>query len=335
MAEIGYVLSHEQFPAPQLIELAAAAEKAGFDRLWTSDHFQPWQDNQGHAGQAWVTLAALGQRVPRVPFGTGVTCPSFRYHPAIVAQAFASLGVLYPGRVFLGVGSGEALNEQAATGQWAGYQERADRLCEAVTLIRGLWSGEWVEHEGDYYHVPGARIYDKPDQPVPIYMAAEGPNSMKLAGQHGDGLISDSATIMQPEMREAFEQGARAVGKDPGKMPLLAEHFVIVGDKKDAEHAAELWRFLPKAWEKYVDNPSPREIARDALANISAEQVMQMWTISRDPAEHAEAIQRLIDGGVTQVYVHIGQSDQRAGIDFYGNEVLPRLRGATRKEKTA
>lgn len=327
MAEIGYVLSHEQFQAPQLLQFAAAAEQAGFDRLWTSDHFHPWQDNQGHAGHAWITLAALGQHVPRIPFGTGVTCPTYRYHPAVVAHAFASLGVLYPGRVFLGVGSGEALNEQAVTNEWGDYDERSDRFVEAVELIRKLWTGEWVAHDGQYYSVKNARIYDLPRQPVPIYMAAEGPKSMRLAGQHGDGLISDSASIVEPEMRRAFEEGARAAGKDPAQMPLLAEQFVIVGDRQDAEKPARLWRFLPKAWEEYVNDADPREIERKALANIQAEDVMQKWLISTDPDEHVQSIQKLIDGGVTQVYIHIGQDDQQRGIDFYGREVLPRLRG--------
>src|SRR5688500_4723952 len=151
MVAVGFVLSHEQFAQPELVELGVAAEEAEFDMIWCSDHFHPWMDNQGHSGQAWMTIAALGQRTERIAMGTGVTCPTYRYHPAIVAQSFASLGVLYPGRIFLGVGSGEAVNEQAATGQWGGYDERAERLEEAVMLIRELWSGKWVKHDGRYY----------------------------------------------------------------------------------------------------------------------------------------------------------------------------------------
>src|SRR5437868_11960866 len=127
----GFVLSNEQFPASQLVELGAAAEKAGFDAVWNSDHFQPWQDNEGHSSLAWLVLAAVGQRTQRVVMGTGVTCPTYRYHPSIVAQGFATLSVLYPGRIWLGVGTGEAINEEAATGQWGGYTERAERLVEA------------------------------------------------------------------------------------------------------------------------------------------------------------------------------------------------------------
>ncbi len=326
MATIGYVLSNEQFPATALVEYASSAERAGFDAFWTSDHFHPWMDNQGHAGQAWVLLSAIGQRVPRLPFGTGVTCPTYRYRPAVVAQAFATLGVLYPGRPFLGVGTGEALNEKPASGEWGDYRERADRLIEAVELIRALWRGEWVTHDGRYYQVEGARIYDVPTQPVPIYIAAEGAQSMHLAGMHGDGLISDSKTVMQPEMRQSFEAGAREAGKEPSTMPILAEHFVVVGGEAERQEAARLWRFIPNAWTEFVTDPDPRSILRRADREIPLEKVSETWTVSDDPDEHAQAIQKLIDGGVSQVYVHIGQNDQQRGIDFYGKEVLPRLK---------
>lgn len=326
MAQIGFVLSHEQFQAPQLLDLGVAAERAGFDLVWTSDHFHPWMDNQGHAGQAWVTLAALGQRI-QLPFGTGVTCPTYRYHPAVVAQAFASLGVLYPGRVFLGVGSGEALNEQPVTGEWGDYQERAARFIEAVELIRELWKGDWVNHSGQFYTVKNAKIYDVPAQAVPVYMAAEGPKSMRLVGLHGDGLITDSKSALDQEMRAALEDGAREAGKDPKALPILAEHFVVVGGKAEADESARLWRFIPRAWDQFVDNPDPRSILQQAEKELTLDDVAQNWVVSDDPDEHAESIQKLIDGGVTHVFVHSGQFDQQRVIDFYSGEVLPRLRG--------
>ena len=214
-ANVGFVLSHEQFPANQLVEFAPQAEAAGFDALSTSDHFQPWQANEGHVGMAWVTLAAVGQRTQRVPFGTGVTCPSYRYNPAIVAEAFATLGLLYPGRVFLGVGTGEALNEVTAGGGWGHYRERADRLIEAVQVIRALWTGETVNFTGRHFAVKNARLYDLPSTPVPIYIAAEGPKSARLAGEHGDGLITDSKSAVMPEIRQAFEDGSPVGGQRP------------------------------------------------------------------------------------------------------------------------
>ncbi len=326
MPTIGYVLSHEQFPVPALVDCAVAAERAGFDAVWTSDHFHPWQDNEGHAGYAWVTLAAVGQRTQRVQYGTAVTCPTYRYRPAEVAEAFASLSLLNPGRVFLGVGTGEALNEVPAGGGWGGYQERADRLAEAVAIIRKLWTGEWISHRGRYYTIENARLYDTPPRPVPIYMAAEGPKSMKRAGQYGDGLITDAKRALMPEMRQPFAEGCREAGKDPAQMPILAELFVCTGDKDEAERAARLWRFTPRAWDEYVNDPDPRDIQRRAEQEVPLEEAYKDWPIGNDPDVQVQAIKKLIDGGVTHVFVHSAQQDQAAVIDFYGKQVLPKLR---------
>jgi G6PDH family F420-dependent oxidoreductase len=213
---IGLALSHEQFSIPQLVEFGVLAEQAGFAAVWASDHFEPWQDNLGHAGFAWVTLAALGQRTRHILMGTGVTCPLYRYRPQIVAQAFASLGLLYPGRIFLGVGIGEAVNEIPGGGGWGDYQERAERLEEAVTLIRRLWTGEWVSAEGHYYPVEQARLYDVPSPPVPLYVAANSSKTMSLAGKIGDGLVTFTGHASQPELRQAFAHaGRRSCGSCP------------------------------------------------------------------------------------------------------------------------
>jgi len=323
---IGFVLSHEQFPAPQLLELGVQAEQAGWDAVWTSDHFQPWQDNEGHAGQAWVTLAALGSRMPRIPMGTGVTCPTYRYNPAIVAQAFAGLGILYPGRVFLGVGTGEALNEQAAGGGWGEYAERAERLIEAVQVIRSLWRGEIVNHSGRYYTVQNAKLYDVPDQPVPIYMAASGEESMRHAGEYGDGLITDPKSLKKPELMAAFRAGAQKAGRNAATLPVIVEHWVVVGDQAEAERYAPLWRFIPKAWDKYVTNPDPRDIQRQAERDVSLEEVYKDWPVSTDPQVHIQGLQKLLDAGATHVFVHSPQADQAHVIEFYGKQVLPQLK---------
>ena len=326
MSKVGFVLSHEQFAAPQLLEFGASAEQAGFDMVWTSDHFHPWMDNQGNAGHAWVTLAALGQRTQRIPFGTGVTCPTYRYHPTTVAHGFASLGVLNPGRVFLGVGSGEALNEQAATGEWGKFKERNERLAESVELIRKLWTGEWVNHKGDYYRVKNARIYNLPTQPIPIYIAASGEESTITAGKHGDGLITDPKTLKKPETLKAFHEGAREAKRDIPNPEVLVEHFVVLGGKAEAEEAAKLWRFLPKAWSEYVDNPDPRDIERRAEKSVKLEDVYGQWLVSEDPQAHADGIAELFAAGATQIFVHAGNHDQGRVIDFYRSDVLPRLR---------
>jgi len=320
---VGFMLAHEQFPVPELVELGVVAEQAGFDLLATSDHRQPWQANELHAGQAWVTMAALGARTKRVWVGPTVTCPTFRYNPAVVAEAFASLSLLYPGRIFLGVGSGEALNEQAAIGSWPRWPERSERLIEATEIVRKLWTGHQISHAGKYYNL-NAKLYDPPAVQVPILMAANvGPKAMYRSGQYGDGLITDPDSWK--EHKAEFEKGAKAAGKDPRQMPVLVEAFVVVGDKKDAEASAELWRFLPKAFKSYFNIRDPQAIQDQATAELPLEKVYGKWPISTDPDVHAEALIELFRSGATIVNVHSGQSDQRRVIDFYGEHVLPKV----------
>jgi len=321
---IAFMLAHEQFPVPELVRLGAAAERAGFDMLATSDHFQPWQANERHCGEAWVTLGALGQQARRAWMGPTVTCPTLRYNPAVVAEAYATLSQLYPGRIFLGLGSGEALNEQAATGSWPPWRERWDRLIEAVAIIRQLWSGAPLQHQGKHYTVSG-RLYDPPSSPIPLLLAANGPKAMKLAGEHGDGLITDPNTWK--ESKGEWEKAARAAGKNPAEMPVLIEAFVVVGDQKDAQTAARLWNFIPKAFKGYQNIPDPAQIERQAQSELPLPKVYADWTVSTDPAAHVAAIRKLFDSGASIVNVHSGQPDQRKVLDFYGKEVLPRLRG--------
>lgn len=319
---IGFMLAHEQFRLPDLVEIGAAASSAGFRLLAASDHFQPWQANQGHSGLAWITMAAAASRVNGAWMGTTVTCPTLRYNPAVVAEAFASLSQLAPGRVFLGTGSGEALNELAATGEWPDWQERWDRLAEAIYIIRALWSGEHVVHDGKYYSVK-AKLYDPPVQPIPLLVAGNGPKSIRLAAKYGDGLITDPKRWR--EHRAEWEQAACDAGKDPAKMPVLIEQFVVVGDKEEAKRWAELWRFLPKGFDALYDLHDPAEIQRRAEREIPIDDVMAEWTIGSDPNRHAEAIDNLFESGATIVNVHAGQNDQKKAIGFYGSEVLPRV----------
>lgn len=317
---IGFVLAHEQFAVPELVGTGALAARSGFPLLVTSDHLQPWQANEAHSGQAWVTIGALGAQAPAVWMGTSVTCPTMRYNPAVVAEAFASLSLLYPGRIFLGVGSGEALNEQAATGIWPAWRERWDRLIEAVTVIRRLWTGEQVSHQGTYYTV-NAKLYDPPAAPIPLFIAANGRKSMRLAGQHGDGLITDPLTWKN--LREEWEKGAREAGKDPDGMPVMIEHFVVVGDETDALLAAEQWRFIPNAFKRYFDIRDPAEIQRRAEAEVQLDELITQWPVSTDPEAHIAAIQALFDSGASIVNIHSGQPDQAKVIEFYASKVLP------------
>ncbi|HEX3664409.1 MAG TPA: TIGR03557 family F420-dependent LLM class oxidoreductase [Rhizomicrobium sp.] len=319
---VGYMLAHEQFPIPDILDLADRATAAGFGLLATSDHFQPWQANEGHSALAWVTMGALGERLRSAWIGTTVTCPTLRYHPAVVAEAFASLSQLYPGRVFLGVGSGEALNEQAATGEWPEWNERWERLAEAIGIIRDLWSGKDVSHKGRYYALDG-KLYDPPVKNIPLLTAANGPKAMRLAGKHGDGLVTDPNTWKQH--KSEWEKGAREAGKDPAAMPVLVEQFVVVGDESEAEKAAELWRFIPKAFKKYHNNPDPAKIQHEAEAELPLEKVYGEWVVGTDPASHVKAIGELFESGATIVNIHSGQPDQKKVIAFYGQSVLPKL----------
>jgi TAT-translocated FGD2 family F420-dependent dehydrogenase len=316
---VGFVLGHEQFTTAQLVDQAEAAERAGFRYLWVSDHIQPWQDNEGHSMFPWITLALVGQRTSHVPFGTGVTCPIYRYNPTTVAQAFASLALLYPDRVFLGVGTGERLNEQAATTQFGLYRERHDRLIEAIQLIRQLWGGQRISFQGRYFQTDQLKLYDVPPSPPPIFVAAGGPKSAHLAGQYGDGWITEAGDVKNHKLVAAFNQGAHDSGRDPATLGKRAEMFVVVGDQNEITRGAELWRFTGGA----VDQPNPVDIQRAAQAN-PLDKVIHGWTTGTDAATHIAAVQAVLDAGATP-FLRFAQQNPLAAIDFYRANVLPHL----------
>jgi TAT-translocated FGD2 family F420-dependent dehydrogenase len=321
--KVGFVLSHEQLPTAGLAELAGAAEQAGFGYLWASDHLQPWQDNQAHASFPWITLGLVSQRTRLATFGTGVTCPTYRHHPSEVAQAFATLATLAPSRVFLGVGTGEALNEQAGTGQFGRYPERRDRLVEAISLIRQLWSGQRVSFQGRYFRTDQLKLYDLPSQPPPIYVAAGGPQSATLAGRYGDGWITTGGKI-DANLRAIFQQAAHDAGKDPSGMPVLVESFVTVGDGPGTDDAARRWRFLGAPGSaRLLYQPNPVTIERIA-EQAPLPSVTASWVRGGDPRPHITAARRLMDSGATP-FIHAPENDAHRVIDFYGQRVLPEL----------
>ena len=255
--KLGYKASAEQFGPRQLLDFATEAEERGFDSVWISDHFQPWRHTNGHAPFALSWLGAAGERTKRVILGTSVLAPTFRYQPAIIAQAFGTLGVLYPGRMILGVGSGESLNEVAVTGgAWPPAKERLARLREAVELIRRLWSEELVTFEGQYYRTLKATIYDKPDQPVPIYISAGGPVAAKFAGREGDGFICTSGKgdeLYRDQLLPALEEGAREAGRDPSTIERTIEVKVSFDtDKERALADTRIWAALAFPGEEKV-----------------------------------------------------------------------------------
>jgi glucose-6-phosphate dehydrogenase (coenzyme-F420) len=327
--KLGYKASAEQFGPRQLIDYAVEAEDCGFDSVWVSDHFQPWRHTNGHAPQAFVWLGAVGERTKRIQLGTSVLTPTFRYQPAVVAQAFGTLGVLNPGRMILGVGSGESLNEVAVTAtDWPPAKERLARLREAVTLIKRLWSEELVTFEGQYYKTLNATIYDRPEQPIPIYISAGGPVAARFAGRAGDGFICTSGKgeeLYKDKLLPAVAEGAIAAGRDPEAIERTIEVKVSFDtDKNRALADTRIWAALALPAEDKADVHDAREMERRAAT--VADQAHRRWLVASDPEEHIEQIRPYIELGFTHLIFHAPGDDQSRFLQTYAKEILPRLR---------
>jgi len=324
----GYKASAEQFPPQRLLDLAVAAERAGFDSVWTSDHFQPWRHTDGHAPNALVWLGAATQATQRVTLGTSVLTPSFRYNPAIVAQAIATLACLAPGRVILGVGTGESLNEIPVGIKWPEQSERFARLKESVTLIQQLFREDFVSFEGEYFRTYNATIYDKPEEPVPIYIAASGPAAARLAGRIADGLICTSgkgAELYVDTLIPAVIEGAEKAGRDASTLGRMIEMKVSFDtDRERAMEDTKVWSALALSGEQKVGVEDPREMER--LAKTVEDVAHRRWLVSSDPDEHVEQIATYIDYGFDHLVFHFPGNDQEAAIARYEELILPRLR---------
>lgn len=327
---LGYKASAEQFGPRELLEFAVHAETVGFDTVMVSDHFQPWRHSQGHAPFSFAWLGALGERTSRVALGTSVVTPTFRYHPAVVAQAMATLGVLYPGRMLLGVGTGESLNEVPATGiEWPPFRERFRRLRESIELMRRLWSEERVSFEGEYYRTDCATIYDRPDTPVPLYVAAAGPTAARLAGRVGDGFICTSGKA--PELyRETLLPGVAEGMEKANREPGAVEHMIEVKvsfdtDRRRALEDTRHWAALALSPEEKMGVEDPMEMERLADA-LPVERAASRWIVSDDADEHVERINEYVDLGFTHLVFHAPGPDQRRFLDLYSADVLPRMR---------
>ena len=325
---LGYKASAEQFDPRELLDFARAAEANGFDSVFVSDHFQPWRHSDGHAPFALAWLAAVGETTSRIALGTSVLTPTFRYHPAIVAQAYGTLGVLFPDRMILGVGTGEHLNEGALGVQWPDYRERFARLREAVALIRKLWSEQSVTFDGEYYHTRNATIYDRPEQSVPIYVGAGGPQVAKYAGRASDGLICTSGKGMElysEQLLPSFVDGARESGRDGATLDRMIE--VKVSYDRDRMHAMEdtkIWAALSLPAEAKAGVDDPREMER--LAKTVEDVAYRRWLVSDDPEEHVEQLRPYLDLGFTHLVFHHPGDDQRRFIELYAKQILPRIR---------
>ena len=327
---LGYKASAEQFGPRELLDFAVQAEACGFDNVVVSDHFQPWRHTGGHAPFSFAWLGAVGARTERVMLGTSVVTPTFRYHPSVVAQAMATLGVLFPGRVMLGIGTGESLNEVAPTGiEWPDFRQRFARLREAVTLMRRLWSEDFVTFDGTYYKTRDATIYDRPADGVPLYIAAGGPQMARYAGRAGDGFICTSgkgAELYRDQLLPALSEGAREAGHDVDKLDKMIE--VKVSYDTDLQRALDdtrLWGALALSGDEKVGVEDPREMERLADA-LPTERTASRWIVSTNAEEHVQWIKFYIDLGFTHLVFHAPGNDQSRFIHLYAEQVLPLLR---------
>lgn len=330
---IGYKASAEQFAPRELVEYAVRAEEVGLDSAVVSDHFLPWRHEGGHAPFALSWLAAVGERTSRIQLGTSVLTPTFRYNPAVLAQTFATLGLLYPGRVMLGVGTGEALNEIAVSGrEWPEFKERFARLREAVALMRELWTSENVSFRGDYYTTVDATIYDRPEQPVPVYVAAGGPVVARYAGRSGDGFICTSGKGMElytGKLLPAVAEGAAKAERDPAGIDKMIE--IKMSYDRDPEAALENCRFwAPLSLSSDQKNSVDSAIEMERLADeLPIEQVAKRWIVASDPDEALAQITPYVEAGLDHLVFHGPGGDQERFLTQFAQDVLPGLRALT------
>jgi len=326
-AKIGYAAMLEQFHPTELLGMCTAAEAAGFEGTMAADHVQPWVPQQGQAAYVWSFMTAAAERTSG-DVGPGVTCPSFRQHPAMIAQAAATLATMYPGRFWLGLGSGEALNEHVVAGYWPEVGERIARMFESIEIIRKLFSGKDVKHKGEFYRMETMRLWTLPEVPPPIYVATAGPITAEKTGRFCDGII----TVGAPEEKietvfERFEKGAREVGRDPATMPRLLQLHLSWAptDEEALRNALVEW---PNGGMKFPkqDIRSPFDFAQMARL-VRPEDFEGRMLISSDPDAHRREIQRFLDLGFDKIYLHNVGRNQVEWAEVFGREVLPGLTG--------
>lgn len=326
--KLGYKASAEQFGPRELVEIAVLAEEHGLDSATVSDHFQPWRHKGGHAPFSLAWMAAVGERTKRIQLGTSVLTPTFRYNPAVIAQAFATMGCLYPDRIMLGVGSGEALNEIATgyKGEWPEFKERFARLRESVELMRALWTGDRVDFAGEYYNTVGASIYDVPKGGIPIYVAAGGPLVARYAGRAGDGFICTSGKGMDlytEKLMPAVAEGAAKAGRTVDDIDRMIE--IKISYDTDPELALENTRFwaplsLTPEQKHSITDPIEMEAAADALP---IEQIAKRWIVASDPDQTVDLIKPYLDAGLNHLVFHAPGHDQRRFLDLFQRDLAP------------
>jgi len=319
-----HLCAQEPFPPGDLLRQAVAAERAGFDGIGCSDHLQPWWEG-GEAGHAWIWLGAAAQATETAAIGSAVTPPGPRYHPLLIAQAWATLETMYPGRPYLGIGSGEALNEVPLGAEWPDAGAQVDRLAEALEMIRGLYEGKRLSGQGDHFAVDGAFLHTRPERRPPIYVSAFGPQAAKVAGELGDGLWTLADPESVPELIDAYRGAAEDAGHQPGEIVLQAA-FSWAEDDDAALEGARVWKGAqPK--EFYTEDwHDPAAMYERGERQVSDQQLCEDLIISSDPERHAERVREVERLGATTVaLMNNSGADPHAAIRIYGETVLPKL----------
>lgn len=315
--KIGYMLASEQFTPAELIDQARRARDAGFEALSISDHFHPWNDDQGQSAFVWSMIGALSQAVPELPVSTMVTCPTIRVHPVVLAQAAATSAVMLEGRFVFGVGSGENLNEHVTGERWPSADERMERLREAVSLIRRLWEGANVDFEGKYYRAVNARIYTLPETPPPIYVSAFGPVATRLAAEIGDGFVT-----MDPDLVKVYrDAGGR------GTIQTAYKACYSANEREGAEIAHRMWatELLPGQLNQELPTPHTFEAA---ITLVEPDAVAEQIPCGPDVGRHCAALAERASAGYDEIYVQQVGPDMDGFFKLYADEVLPQVRRA-------
>ena len=316
MTKYGYKLMSEEHGPLELLRNAVGAEQAGFDFVAISDHFHPWLSSQGHSPAAWTVLGAIAARTERVGLATAVTCPTIRYHPATVAQSAATLAILSNGRFTLGLGSGENLNEHVVDEGWPPPRERQDMLADAIDVIQKLWEGEEVSHDGPYFSVDRAKLWDVPEKTPGIAVAAGGPRAARLAGEKGLGLF---ATEAKPELVQGWSQGG-------GRGPRYAE-VGLCWARKEAEAvriARERMSFSLLGWKVLPELPTPASF-ESAVRCVRDEDIAEKFACGPDPERHVAAVRKYIEAGFDHIVLLSAGPDQEGFLAFWQKELEPRL----------
>ncbi len=323
--KFGFYAAHEQYNPNELLNFTIKAERYGFDTIWSSDHFHPWAHNNANSGFAWVWLASAAEKTKKVSLGS-VTPPLLRYHPGIVAQAFATLDFLYPGRIFLCLATGESMNESPLGLKWPRYKERLARLEEAIIIIKKLWKEDFVDFEGKYYRLRKANLYTKPKTNIPLYVAANGPSTAYVAGKYANGLLTSGRVFeekFKSEILPALNEGAKSVGRKSEEIKKIVH--IITSYDEDFDKAVESCKFwnatmLPGIFEAEVYDP--REIEEKAKI-IKREDIIKRRFIITSEEEAIRKIEFYLKYGVSEVEFLSTSPDQNKFIEFFGKKVLP------------